>query len=151
MRLLKTHKLILCLLLLLALVIGVSVFDVHTEKAYARGRKMAEKLKLFIGGKFVESKTDRYTDAYNPSTGEDILTVPATISKGKCVIRLATRHTRDVPAGKYKWNLRLVSDPGRDEEGNIVADDDSDNVLSVFGPEKSTIPDFVVRRTGAYV
>lgn len=37
---------------------------------------MVEKLKLFIGGKFVESKTDRYTDAYNPSTGEVTVQVP---------------------------------------------------------------------------
>jgi hypothetical protein len=89
--------------------------------------------------------------AYNPTTGEDVVVVPAELKSGKCSIRLATRHTRDVPAGKYKWNIRLVSNPGKDEEGNIVADDDSDNVLSVFGPDNSAIPDFVVRRTGAYV
>lgn len=89
--------------------------------------------------------------AYNPTTGEDVFTVPADLAAGKCNIRLAARHTRDVPAGKYKWNIRLVSDPGRDEDGNIVADNDSDNVLSVFGPDKNTIPDFVIRRTGAYV
>ena len=89
--------------------------------------------------------------AYNPTTGEDVVVVPAELNAGKCTIRLAARHTRDVAAGKYKWNIRLVSDPGRDEEGNIVADNDSDNVLSVFGPDKNTIPDFIVRRTGAYV
>lgn len=36
----------------------------------------AKKLKLFINGEFVESKTAKYTDAYNPSTGEVIAKVP---------------------------------------------------------------------------
>lgn len=31
---------------------------------------MAEKLKYFINGKYVESKTTKYTELYNPSTGE---------------------------------------------------------------------------------
>lgn len=33
-------------------------------------------LKPFINGKFVESKTNKYTDAFNPSTGEVIAKVP---------------------------------------------------------------------------
>jgi len=35
-----------------------------------------EKLKYFVNGKFKESKTDKYTNAYNPSTGEVIAQVP---------------------------------------------------------------------------
>lgn len=31
---------------------------------------MAEKLKYFINGEYVESKTEKYTELYNPSTGE---------------------------------------------------------------------------------
>jgi malonate-semialdehyde dehydrogenase (acetylating)/methylmalonate-semialdehyde dehydrogenase len=33
-------------------------------------------LKPFINGQFVESKTQKYTDAYNPSSGEVIAKVP---------------------------------------------------------------------------
>lgn len=88
---------------------------------------------------------------YDPASEDDVVTVPAELSGGKCIIRLAARHTRDVPGGKYKWNIRLVSDPERDEEGNIVLNDDSDNALTVFGPDKKNIPDFIIRRTGAYV
>ena len=33
-------------------------------------------LKPFINGEFIRSKTDKYTDAYNPSTGEVIAKVP---------------------------------------------------------------------------
>lgn len=88
---------------------------------------------------------------FNPTTGEDVMAIPAELSDGSCVVRLAAKHTRDIPAGKQKYNIRLVSDSGRDEDGNVIADDDSDNVLSVFGPENNTIPDFILRRTGAYV
>ena len=89
---------------------------------------------------------------YNRSTGQDVVTVPAEIdANGNAEIRLANRHTRDVPAGNYKWNLRLVSDPEYDENGNIIADEDSDNVLTVFGPDNDNIPIFTIRRNGAYV
>jgi malonate-semialdehyde dehydrogenase (acetylating)/methylmalonate-semialdehyde dehydrogenase len=33
-------------------------------------------VKPFINRRFVESKTQKYTDAYNPSTGEIIAKVP---------------------------------------------------------------------------
>lgn len=35
-----------------------------------------QKLNYFVNGQFVESKTDRYMDAYDPSTGEVIAKVP---------------------------------------------------------------------------
>lgn len=35
-----------------------------------------KQVKLFINGRFVESKTDTYTDAFDPSTGEVIAKVP---------------------------------------------------------------------------
>ena len=37
---------------------------------------MAEILEVFINGQFVESKTDKYFDVYNPSTGEIIAKAP---------------------------------------------------------------------------
>ena len=33
---------------------------------------MVEKLRPFINGNYVESKTDKYSDIYDPSTGEVI-------------------------------------------------------------------------------
>jgi hypothetical protein len=88
---------------------------------------------------------------YDRAAKQDLLTVPAQIEGGTAHIRLANRHTRDLPEGRYKWNLRMVSDPEYDENGNVIADEDSDNVMTVFGPENADIPDFVIRRTGAYV
>ena len=37
---------------------------------------MAEVLKVFINGQFVESSTDKFFDVYNPSTGEVIAKAP---------------------------------------------------------------------------
>ena len=36
-----------------------------------------KKIRPFIGGKYIDSKTEKYTDAYNPSTGEVIASVPS--------------------------------------------------------------------------
>ena len=49
-------------------------------------------LKPFINGSYVESKTDKYTDAYNPSTGEVIARVPAcTVQEVDLAINAAAR------------------------------------------------------------
>jgi len=43
---------------------------------YAKGEKMSDfpnKLKYCAGGKWFESKTRKYMDCYNPSTGEGIV------------------------------------------------------------------------------
>lgn len=86
---------------------------------------------------------------YNKDTGEDIFKKPAAIENGEAVIRLTNTDTRDLPEGKYLWQLRIVSDAEYDESGNVIADEDSDNVVSLFGPEN--IPVFRLRRDGAYV
>lgn len=41
-----------------------------------------ERLKPYINGKFVESKTDRYMPIYNPSTGEQIAETPCCTEEG---------------------------------------------------------------------
>lgn len=88
---------------------------------------------------------------YDRADGTDLLRVPAEIVDGAAHIRLATEHTRDLEPGKYKWNLRLVEDPARDDEGNIIADDEQDDVLTVFGPDQNSIPDIRLVRNGGRV
>lgn len=83
--------------------------------------------------------------------GEDILRVPVTVENGSASIRLANHHTRDLDAGRYRWNLRLVTDPAHDSEGNIIADEPSDDVLTVFGPDISDIPEFWLVENGGRV
>ena len=88
---------------------------------------------------------------YNADRRKDLLRIPVEIADGKAVIRIANRHTRDLKPGEYKWQLRFVSDPDADADGNIIADDDSDNVASLFGSEDNPLPDFICRKDGAYV
>ena len=103
----------------------------------------------------VKIKSGEYDAAlfavYDRKTGADVVSVPVEIDGNETHIRLANRHTRDVPAGNYKWNIRLVSDAEYGEDGKIIVNDDSDDVLTVFGPDNDSIPNFVIRRNGANV
>lgn len=47
------------------------------EKADPKGQGELRRLNIFIGGKWVESKSGSYRDGYNPSTGAVIAKVPA--------------------------------------------------------------------------
>ena len=85
-------------------------------------------------------------DKYD-KTGGDLLIKTADIVDGKAHIRLCNADTRNLAAGAYKWQLRIVTDPARDENGNIIADECTDNVISVF----QTPPTFKLTRGGAYV
>lgn len=88
---------------------------------------------------------------YDRADGTDLLRVPVEIVDGEAHIRLATKHTRDLEPGKYKWNLRLVTDPEYDENGNIMLQDINDDAMTVFGPENSEIPDIILVRNGGRV
>lgn len=83
--------------------------------------------------------------------GEDLLRLPVAIVGGVAEIRLANQHTRDLDAGRYKWNIRLIEDHSYDEDGSVIADDDSDDVLTVFGPDISDVPDFWLVENGGRV
>lgn len=88
---------------------------------------------------FVDVEWDRLNEGdvllfavFDKSTGEDLLLKPVEIENGTAKIRLCNHDTRDLEAGRYKWNLRLVTSPARDEQGNVIADECSDDVVTVF-------------------
>lgn len=85
----------------------------------------------------------------NRVTGEDIMRKAAEIEDGIAHIRLCNHDTRDLTAGKYAWQLRLVTSPARDAEGNVVADECTDDVISVFAGGSQ--PTFRLERKGARV
>ena len=64
-------------------------------------------------------------------------------------IRLCNHDTRDIEPGTYNWQVRLVTDPVRDENGNVIADECTDNVISVFGGD--SMPVFRMERKGGRV
>ena len=62
----------------------------------------------------------------------DLLNKPVEIVDGKAYVRLCNHDTRDIEPGRYNWNLRIVTSPARDENGNVIADECSDDVVTVF-------------------
>lgn len=61
----------------------------------------------------------------------------------KLDIRLTNAESRTLPVAEHRWDLRLVTDPEYDSEGNVRCDDDSDEVVSIFSGS-SELPKFTV-------
>lgn len=81
--------------------------------------------------------------------GKDLIVKAGDLADGKAHIRLCNHDTRDLEPGRYKWQLRIVTSPARDENGNVIADECSDNVISVFNGDK--MPTFRLEKKGARV
>lgn len=84
---------------------------------------------------------------YDKSTGNDVLVKTTEIVNGKAHIRLCNKDTRDIEPGSYRWNLRVVTDPVRDDDGNVRVDECTDNVITVFDDP----PRIKLWKGGAYV
>lgn len=101
----------------------------------------------------VEWETDKEIAAVfaivNKRTGEDVMKKAVEVVDGKAHIRLCNHDTRDAEPGTYNWQLRLITSPARDEEGNIIADECADDVVSVFGGDD--MPVFRLEKKGARV
>ena len=84
-------------------------------------------------------------DKYTPD--KDLIIKQATIENGVAHIRLCNADTRDLATGTYRWQLRIVTGGVTDKEGNIVTDECSDEVISVF----KNPPTIKLVKGGAYV
>lgn len=84
---------------------------------------------------------------FDHNTGEDKLIKPVEILDGRAHIRLCNHDTRDITPATYRWNLRIVTSPVRDEEGNVRVDECTDNVITVFDDP----PKIKLWKGGAYV
>ena len=83
-------------------------------------------------------------------SGTDLMVKAAEIADGnRALIRLCNHDTRELEAGNYNWQLRIVTGPGKDAEGNVEADDCEDHVVSVFSGDN--MPVFRLERRGAHV
>ena len=81
------------------------------------------------------------------SGDEDLLVKPVEIDDDIAIIRLCNHDTRDIPGGRYKWNIRLVTSPTYDADGNVRTDDCSDDVITAF----NSPPTIKLIRAGGYV
>ena len=91
---------------------------------------MPEILKPFINGEYVQSKTEIYTDAYNPSTGETIARVPCCtkeeVAGAIAAAKAAFPAWRDTPVLKrvqVLYKLRDLIDKHMDELTHLVAEE----------------------------
>ena len=84
---------------------------------------------------------------FAPDVPGDMLCKAADLVDGKAHIRICNHDTRDLQSGKYRWQLRIVTNPARDDDGHVIADECTDNVISVFDKP----PTIELKRGGAYV
>ncbi len=84
---------------------------------------------------------------FDRMTGEDKLVKAIEIENGRANIRLCNHDTRDLPTGRYKWNLRIVTSPAYGEDGSVIADECSDEVVTVF----NDLPNIRLTKGGARV
>jgi hypothetical protein len=84
---------------------------------------------------------------FDPSADGDLLCKPVGIKDGRAYIRLCNHDTRDIEPGRYKWNLRIVTSPVYDDDGNVRVDECTDDVITVF----DTPPTIQLTRGGAAV
>lgn len=85
---------------------------------------MANHLKNYINGKWVEPKTSRYLDVYNPSTGEVMAQVPlstnADVDAAAEAAAVAFEDWRFVPVGRRVFHLQQLLHLLRGHEEQIV-------------------------------
>ena len=87
-----------------------------------------KKLKYFVGGKWLESKTEKYMDCYNPSTGEVIALAPQCTADEVESAVLAARYAfpgwADTPVSKrvqVLYNMKGLVDKNVEELTHLLA------------------------------
>lgn len=64
------------------------------------------------------------------------------------VVRVANNDTRDLPLGRYRWDVRLITNPEYDENNHIRAEDEGDDVISLFSGD---MPKFILKEVAVDV
>lgn len=59
-------------------------------------------------------------------------------------VNITNAFSRAIPAGNYFWDIRVVTSPVIDEDGNVRTDADSDEVHSIFAGSATGMPKYVV-------
>lgn len=82
----------------------------------------------------------------NPVT---VLKKEAPIVDDVIVVLLENKDTRDLAPKRYLYDIRLVFDPERDDDGNVIVTDKAANVHSMFS--LYGLPSFVIKEVGVTV
>jgi hypothetical protein len=92
--------------------------------------------------------TARALFAVRTLSGEVVLRKQVHLVDDTITVNLLHGDTAALTPGAYLWDVRIVSDPTYDEEGNMVADD-ADDVDSLFAPDN--LPSLIVKGVAANV
>ena len=84
---------------------------------------------------------------FNPSTKQTVLRKQVEIVDGIAFLTLTNADTRSLTVGSYRYNLRIVTDPEYDENGQVICNDATDNVLSIY----NELPKFELLEAGVHV
>lgn len=77
---------------------------------------------------------------------------PCTVKRdGSIIVYLSNQETRALAAGDYIWDIRIVTNPEYDEAGNVICEQDSDQVISIFSGAGTAMPKFTVTEVAAVV
>ena len=76
---------------------------------------------------------------FSPFDGRKIDIVDNTVT-----VRLPNKFTRRITQGNYYWDIRIVTDPEIDDDGNVTAEDDTDEVHSLFAGTEGGMPKYTV-------
>jgi hypothetical protein len=93
-----------------------------------------------------ETQTVRGKTTTNTLAGKHVEIVDNTAT-----ILLSNDLTRVLSPGAYLWDIRIVTDPGTNEEGDIIADDLTDEVHSLFAARPGGMPKFTVPGVAIHV
>lgn len=108
-------------------------------------------LKVNINGRPFPDGTVAVFGVCNAAKSATVLYKTFPVVENCIVVHLTNADTRMLQAGKYRWDIRLVSNPEYDEDGSVRCDDDSDEVLSVFSGNGNGMPVFEVTEVAASV
>lgn len=84
---------------------------------------------------------------FSPSTKQTVLRKQVEIVDGIAMLTLTNADTRSLTVGSYRYNLRIVTDPEYDETGQVICNDATDNVLSIY----NELPKFELLEAGVHV
>ena len=64
-------------------------------------------------------------------------------------VHLTNADTRSLTAGTHCWDVRIVTDPEYDNDGNVVCEDDTDEVHSLYSA--IGLPEFIATGVAVHV
>lgn len=76
---------------------------------------------------------------------------PVKIVDNTATINITNAFSRVITPGNYYWDIRIVTDPEYDGDGNVLCEDDTDEVHSLYAGRPEGLPKFIVPGVAVHV